>query len=141
MSSTNRGAQRNKYDYYRTPKDEVRKFFYKFMENSAGFLPQNPVYLDPCAGGDDNHGMPYPEIIDEYSREKKQGYYIITADIRKDSRAAKTGADYLKTPVEEYLPYNPDVIITNPPFNYAMEFVKKALEDVKVGGMLSCCNV
>lgn len=134
MSSTNRGAERSKYDYYVTPKDEVRKFFYKFMENNAGNIPQNPIYLDPCAGGDIDHGMPYPEIIDEYSRDKRKGYYIITSDIRKDSRANIRGVDYLKTDITDIMPYYPDIIIANPPFNYAMEFIKKAMEDVWKGG-------
>lgn len=50
-------------------------------------------------------------------------------DIRQDSRA-EIKADYLSTSLN----YNPDIIITNPPFNIALDIIKRALQDVKAGG-------
>ena len=82
--------------------------------------------LDPCAGGDINNPMSYPKAI----KNIHTNYTAIdTLDIREDS-LAKLKKNYL----EYNLPEKQDIIITNPPFNLALEIIQKALDDVKSGG-------
>jgi len=122
MSSTLRGYERHKSDYYITPVDEIIKFLNEFkeIEKLNGFI------LEPCAGGDKNHKMSYPQAL------KKAGIKdnnIKTIDIRKDSRAL-IKKNYLKMEVKDDF----DIIITNPPFKIARKIIEKALKDVKNGG-------
>lgn len=120
MSSTNRGGDRSKYDFYITPLGAIEKFLYHFSKyvNLEGLR-----VLDPSAGGDANHFMPYPKALRPYR------CIIDTIDIREDSKATLK-ADYLQTELD----YKPDMIITNPPFDQIMAFIEKALDDVKPGG-------
>lgn len=131
MSSTNRGYDRHASDYYKTPVSAIEEFFVKWDEIvDMGevkdiFLPTTKC-LDPSAGGDpESRTMPYPSTI-------KRIYPLVgnihTMDIREDSSASVI-ADYLTTPCEGY-----DVIITNPPFYAAQEFIEKALDEVNYGG-------
>lgn len=124
MSSTNRGYERHKTDYYVTPKQPIKDFLSKFLDIAKIDRPDRLVWLDPCAGGDDNNDMSYPSVIVEEFNPT-----IITMDIRDDSRAD------IK---DNYLTFksnlNPDIIITNPPFFIALDIIKKALEDVKDDG-------
>jgi len=120
MSSTNRGDDRHKYDYYVTPKSEIRKFMNEFKYE----ISKDDKILDPCAGGDRVNDMSYPSVLNEYGFNN-----LITFDIREDSKA-EFKLDYLTSiSLDKY-----DVIITNPPFNLSMEFLKKALLDVREGG-------
>ncbi len=56
---------------------------------------------------------------------KDYGYRCDTSDI-------SDGVDFLKT--EGHSQY--DMVITNPPYKHAQEFVEKALKHVKVGGIV-----
>jgi hypothetical protein len=124
MSSTNRGGQRQPSDYYVTPIAPIATFLHHF-HNTTKFNPH--IILDPCAGGDEDNQMSYPEAI------RGSGLWpeanIFTMDIRDDSKADIKG-DYLTF---EFSP-TPALIISNPPFSHAAEFVTKALKDVCQGG-------
>ena len=72
--------------------------------------------------------MSYPKALKEYYAIKDEDI-IRTIDIREDS-LAENKSDYLHTKLN----YKPFVIISNPPFNQAMEFIKKALDDVADDG-------
>lgn len=141
MSSTSRGAQREKSDYYVTPQWAILDFIREFSFDVAsqpdvgglidtfswrGFTGLE--ILDPCAGGCEKHGMAYPEAIAKGGWGFKD---IMTMDIRPDSHAAVVG-DYLKTKVAR----NYDIIITNPPFSCSLEITQKALKDVREGGLV-----
>lgn len=128
MSSTNRGADRNKFDYYVTPKTEIHKFLSEFLKNHKEIKYFN--ILDPCAGGDIKNAASYPDVIND-SLTKCD---ITTLDIREDSRAQYKGVDYLTVDVKDYCKRRPNIIITNPPFYLAEDFIKKALEDVEKDG-------
>lgn len=123
MSSTNRGYDRHKSDYYVTPTNEILKFI-DYSKQYINFDKED--ILDPCAGGDKNHKMSYPYAF------AKRGYEINdTLDLRQDSKA-KIKDDFLK--------YNPnkkyDIVISNPPFNFALDFIQKGLSLLKEDGYL-----
>ena len=130
MSSTNRSNARNEHiaDYYVTPIDEIIHFL-GCLDNvvTLDMSDENQTILDPCAGGDINNPMSYPCALKEYYAISDD--YIKTIDIRQDS-LAQTKTDYLTTS----LSYKPYLIISNPPFNKALDFIKKALDDVREGG-------
>jgi len=123
MSSTNRTDARDSHiaDYYVTPVHSIKEFL--TLQKQVNFADK--LILDPCAGGDSKHTMSYPEALKGYNSA------ISTLDIRADS-LAEVKTDYLGYQV----PYVPDIIITNPPFNLALEVIQKALEDVKDDGFV-----
>lgn len=128
MSSTNRSKARDVHanDFYVTPITDIVQFLQEM--NRQIEVDMSGCILDPAAGGSrTDKTMSYPAAIAQtYSVPIE---HIHTIDIREDS-LADTKCDYLTTKLN----YKPDVIITNPPFRYALEFVQKALEDVKDGG-------
>jgi hypothetical protein len=69
--------------------------------------------------------MPYFEALYKFVHGR-----MSTIDIREDSRAL-IKEDYLD--ITDPLP-KPEIIIGNPPFTLALDFIKKALEDVEYGG-------
>jgi len=124
MSSTNRGYDRHKSDYYVTPINKIVLFLNTFIKDENIDLSTFDI-LDPCAGGDIDNPMSYPEAIKIISPNAR----ISTIDIREDSRASHH-EDYLKS----NLLGNSNMIITNPPFNIALEIIKKALYQVNEKG-------
>ena len=137
MSSTNRGYERHKTDYYVTPQGHIEAFLNEWMSDLAkgefiddhlgiGTHPERAKWLDPCAGGDTFHEMSYPALI----ARKYQPSVIGTIDVREDSRA-EVKEDYLSCDVEQGK-YN--IIITNPPFFLAEKIIRKALRDVSEYG-------
>ena len=121
MSSTNRGYDRHISDYYVTPVNEIKKFWEEFKVHNN--ISTVNYVLDPSAGGDSKHIMSYPEVL------KNEDFELVTMDIRQDSLAALKG-DYLVTKFDKSF----DMIFTNPPFVQALEFLQKALNDVKDDG-------
>lgn len=125
MSSTNRNkTKRSELDYYVTPQKAIEVFLTEFI-NDVDLNMKRPYVLDPCAGGDKDHEMSYPAVINKMFPKSK----VITLDIREDSRA-KYKVDYLTAKITK----KPDIIITNPLFYLAKEIIEKALTDVKEGG-------
>jgi hypothetical protein len=134
MSSTNRGRERSKFDYYVTPPEAIRHFLKHLHEDvTVPFVGPCPTVLDPCAGGDAESPMSYPLALTPYE------YSIYTVDIREDSRADRK-ANYLdmdRVDVSDFCGGElPDIIISNPPFDLASEFIGKALHDAKFGGLV-----
>lgn len=133
MSSTNRGYDRHKSDYYVTPLDPIREFLAAFLRAESegpNYIkiidqPDKALWFDPCAGGDAQRPMSYPAVI----KELFDPYRLYSMDIREDSLADIKG-DYLKAKMK----IKPDIIITNPPFYLAKEIVEKALHDVAESG-------
>lgn len=124
MSSTNRGYDRHKSDYYITPINQISLFLDRFMEIEEIDNSELQV-LDPCAGGDTNNPMSYVEALRTFTEITN----IDSIDIREDSRAI-TKSDYLLIDCKNKY----DIMITNPPFNIAQEIIEKALDDVKNNG-------
>jgi hypothetical protein len=128
MSSTNRSNARDSHiaDYYVTPIAEIHKFLVE-LDNLYNYLLCTGKILDPCAGGDAVNPMSYPEALKLFNKYKR----IDTIDIREDSRAA-IKADYLTTDCKNKY----DIIMTNPPFNMALDIILKAMEDVRANGLV-----
>lgn len=125
MSSTKRGYNRHKWDYYVTPIEPICEFIEEFwMQEPAAF---SYSIFDPAAGGDAKNPMSYPTALDLMGVPEDN---IFTMDIRQDSLAELKG-DYLKLKS-----VNCFTIITNPPFDLAVPFIRKALDDVKAGGFV-----
>jgi hypothetical protein len=127
ISSTNRSNARDAHiaDYYVTPAEEIKTFLRAF-DDAIGYLPWEKLEItDPCAGGDLRNQMSYPAAIKDYHGIDMRE----TIDIREDSRAS-TITNYLTYKLD----YWPDMLITNPPFNIALEVIKKALSDVRENG-------
>lgn len=132
MSSTNRGGERSKFDYYVTPIPAIEHFLGHLQGDVRG-LGGEKVVLDPCAGGDEERPMSYPQAFQGF-----ENHVVYTIDIREDSRA-KHKADYLsmdRVDVQDLCGEQPDIIISNPPFDLALEFIKKGLHDAKIGGLV-----
>lgn len=119
MSSTNRSNARDthKSDYYITPEKPIKEFLKHFFTIVPTWEWMKA--LDPCAGGDSDTDMPYPICLKEYSIN------TTTNDIRNDS-PAQYHSDFLEAYTHDWLPKY-DLIITNPPFNIAIDIIKKAL--------------
>lgn len=127
LSSTNRSDARDTHiaDYYVTPVKDIEIFLGELDKTIT--IDMDKCTLDPCAGGDDNNSMSYPTALHNYYKIPIEN--IKTIDIREDSLADEK-CDYLETTLD----YKSHVIITNPPFNRALEFIQKALNDVEDSG-------
>lgn len=127
MSSTNRSNARKEHiaDYYVTPITDIENFF-SALDNVIS-IDMDRCTLDPASGGDDKNPMSYPIALHNYYKVLPE--HIKTIDIREDS-LADVKADYLSMKLN----YKPYVIITNPPFNCAIRFITKALNDVEDDG-------
>lgn len=126
MSSTNRGYDRHKADYYVTPQKYIREFLTRFIRNEDITNPSRLEWLDPCAGGDDNNQAAYVSVI-----EKDYSPSLVSMDIREDSHAKVIG-DFLE--LGGGLNTQFDIVISNPPFYLAEEFIRQSLEACKDGG-------
>ena len=124
MSSTNRGYERHKTDYYVTPQKEIALFLYQCQEHLPELFKAKYIH-DPCAGGDAKNEMSYPAILSKFTSAM-----ITTSDIREDSLAQEKGVDFLETK------FKADVFITNPPFYLAQEIIEKAITDVDDNGLV-----
>lgn len=137
MSSTNRSSARDEHiaDYYVTPIADIEMFLGEFNKR-IDFNWNKSKIVDCCAGGNPEHKdengirdafypMSYPTTITKMFG----GVDIETFDIREDSYADHK-CDYLHTELH----YEPDMVITNPPFNIATNIIEKALSDVREGG-------
>ena len=129
MSSTNRSRLRDDHiaDYYTTPVETIQQFLQVFNEVESIFQDEDIAILDPCAGGDIKNPMSYPEAL---TREGVDPLNIFTVDIREDSLAEIKG-DFLTLDQGEF-----DVIISNPPFKLALEFIEHSLQQTIEGGFV-----
>src|SRR3990167_3700934 len=124
MSSTNRSSARDTHisDYYKTPVQSILDFLMEFFNDNPNldFIGRENI-LDPCAGGKVNpfQSMSYPEALAKYTTYKPD--MVTTLDNRQDSQA-QIKQDYLFwEPEKEY-----GCIITNPPFNIALDVIHKS---------------
>ena len=126
MSATNRGTKRNEADFYATPLETV----YALLDNYDDIEPDD-IILEPSAGNGNiiralrNRG--YKNRIDA----------IELRDTEKDNLIGL--ADNIE--ITDFLDLDPwhsrySVIIGNPPYSLAQEFIDKSLELLAPGGRL-----
>lgn len=127
MSSTNRGYDRHVADYYVTPQKPIMQFLGLFLSDEGINRPDRMKWLDPCCGGDEYNEPSYSNVI----MREFQPREIVTIDIRDNSHADYKQSFFDYNPNEQD---KPDIIISNPPFYLAEEFIRKGLEIVSDGG-------
>ena len=123
MSATNRGAIRREADFYATPLETV----YSFLDSYDGIEPTDKI-LEPSAGDG---------AIIKAMRNRGYDNHIVAVELREEERYNLIGlADrvYIGDFLESEALGSYDVVIGNPPYSKALEFVKKSLEIVRPGG-------
>lgn len=123
MSATNRGAVRRESDFYATPLETV----YSFLDAYDGIKPSDSI-LEPSAGDG---------AIIKALRNRGYRNHIDAVELRAEERYALLGCadrvrigDFLKMDKLDFY----DVIIGNPPYSMALEFIEKSLEIIRPGG-------
>lgn len=137
MSSTLRSKDHNFRregiaDYYVTPIPVIESFLKHFFKVN-GLKPEELTILDPCAGGDSKHPMSYSQTLINLGCCTSQ---IHTVDKREDS-LAQHKFDYLTnglSPKLKAIKFN--LIISNPPFLKALEFIETSLKTVMDSGFV-----
>lgn len=127
MSATNRGAKRNEADFYATPLETV----YSLLDNYDDIRPGHLI-LEPSAGNGN---------IIEALRNRGYENHITAIELREEERYKLVGKadrvailDYLTVEWREIGTY--DVIIGNPPYSLAQEFIDKSLSLLRPRGRL-----
>lgn len=125
MSATNRGSKRREADYYATPRDAINSLLMNYDIADPG-----DRILEPSAG----NGAIIKAI-------RAFGYenHIHAIEIREEERETLLQcADSVS--IKNYMDADPkekfNVIIGNPPFSLAQEFIDKSLELLAPGGRL-----
>lgn len=128
MSATNRGAERKAYDFYATPIDVVLNFLEK--QNISKLNQGGGVILEPSAGTGN-----IIKALNTYYKDRK----IEACEIRQEEELGlKEISDeviignFLELDIDKKY----DVIIGNPPYSLAREFVEKSLNCLKDDGVL-----
>lgn len=124
MSATNRGSNRQPNDHYATPQwliqailPEISKRLLKIYEEE--YVLDGLSVLEPACGIDKN-------IVNElYNLKLPWPLNITSGDIT-------TGQDFLTYDYKDKF----DLIITNPPYSLAFEFIQRALDLVVPGGLV-----
>lgn len=126
MSSTNRSNVRDfhKFDYYVTPQKPIEQFLKRFLENHPNIDREKISVLDPCCGGDAVNEPSYVAVLERMGFKN-----IHSIDLRGDSKA-QIKADFLRDDID----VKPSIIISNPPFCLAQDFIERSLDIVTDGG-------
>lgn len=110
-------------DYFPTPPWASRALILDVLPYlGVAFHTHCMALWEPAAGG--GHMV---ETLRPYFRE------IFASDVFDYGRGYAVGSFIGQGPDVAQCPFTPDLIITNPPFNKAMEFAHRALERARVG--------
>lgn len=126
MSATNRGSKRNEADFYATPLEAV----YALLDNYDAIKPGD-IILEPSAGSGN---------IIEALRRRGYKNHIDAIELREVERWNLIPlADNIE--ITNFLDLDPwhsryHVIIGNPPYSLAQEFIDKSLDLLVPGGRL-----
>ena len=124
MSATNRGSNRRKDDFYETPDwliglclDEIANV--NDIYRGSGWSRSRLKILEPCAG----NGAVVSQLEYRFPNAMIDAFDINTASNWKGRRTNLITCDFLKEDITEKY----DLIITNPPYSLAIDFVEKCL--------------
>lgn len=112
-ASSHSNYERQSVDFYATDPQSLELLLKKLKEDDIN-LPHK--ICEPACGM--GH---LSEVL------KKHGYDVISYDLY-DHGYGKIGVDFLKSDIKA------KCFLTNPPYKYALEFVKKAIENVSTNG-------
>ena len=125
MSATNRGTERKPYDFYATPINVIKNLLNNIDLNKYG-----DKVLEPSAGNGN-----ICRIVKSYYPNKS----VTALEIREEELESLTQCsdeviidDYLKIDMKSKY----SIIIGNPPYSKAVEFVNKSLELLEKNGVL-----
>lgn len=139
MSATNRGSQRERDDFYATPAwttkllldklDGLDRFSH-IVEPACGEGEIIAELIGRGAERDQITGLELDRVRAETCAARFPGVRVENVNALTDMwDAAGQGADFTPTPSERTL------VVTNPPFVHAMEFVKLGLAIIQRGGV------
>ena len=138
MSSTNRGTVREKNDRYLTPAWCVDRLFEN--HNFRHSLGDIRAILEPCAGSGDialaveKH---LPNRAWSLCDLDEANHYDL--QVAGNQESSSCICDFLEMSPEYERPVY-DLIVTNPPFKLAMEFVKQSFKEARSVAMLLRLN-
>lgn len=125
MSATNRGSKRKECDFYATPFDCVEKLLNNIDLNKYG-----DEILEPSAGNGN---------IVKVLKERYKNKNITSLELR-DEELNNLNLYSDKVIIEDFLHIDLnkkyDIIIGNPPYSLAIEFVEKCLDSLNDDGVL-----
>ena len=122
MSATNRGAVREPNDFYETPPECTRAILPYLKE--AG---RRGHVCDPCCGD-----RAILDIIESEYQIKASDTYNSGIDIDPNRKC-----DFERDALSDETWGEPDLVISNPPYKHALEFVLTALYRVKPTGTVA----
>lgn len=126
MSATNRGSKRKESDFYATPLDTV----YALLDNYDG-IKEGDIILEPSAGNGN---------IIQALRDRGYKNFIEAVELREDETTNLMNISSEVSICDFLTDYNAtckyDVIIGNPPYSLAQEFIDKCLDLLAPGGRL-----
>lgn len=119
LTGANHRGDRRELDFYTTPTN-VTVALMNFLSDKLVGLGNLTVWEPACGDG------AMSKTLEKYVRS------VVSTDIR-ESGYGLSGIDYLNNTLANK---DVDAVITNPPFNTAELFIRKALTDAPVVGML-----
>lgn len=138
LQPTENTGGRVESDFYPTPLYVVEDFL-TALNNKGGILrnfidrDDGSYILDPCSGGictpGDIQRAPYVQALRNAGVAPGR---IISLDIREDANAGYRGHDFINDVYP--LKMKPAIVMSNPPFRLAKEFVDRGLEIVDDDG-------
>lgn len=129
LSATNRGAKRRPQDFYSTPIECVTAILNELD------VPDGIKILDPCAGS----GHVIQAIREGTLIENYDNVHIDAIEIRpEEENILKPLVDSVKIAdfLDEDIHGEYDLVISNPPYSLAQEFIDKGLECLNENGKL-----
>ena len=104
---------RQQNDFYPSP-PEVTISLMNFLD-----LPVMKIWEPACGDGS------MSKVLEVY------GHHVTSTDLRKDCGYGEGGVDFLTA-----APMTCDMVVTNPPFNLAEQFIRKALDTAPIVAMV-----
>ncbi len=106
--------ERGKHDFYGANPHSVNLFLQKIKED--GIVLPETIHEPACGQGHISKAL------------EKHGYNVISSDLY-DYGYGNSGIDFLQNTEKA------DCFLTNPPYKFALEFVKKSIENLNPGGV------
>jgi len=137
MSNTNRGKARNPEDFYPTPEWSTHSILQAIPELA---FKADGIWCEPAAG--EGHIV---RAVESFGYHPTWHLLDIRPECRKQLQKLDVDRDRLNITVGEMFqfwayPKHVDVLITNPPFTYAEDFIRRSLQFADIVIMLLRLN-